>query len=72
MKSDKSYALYIKQHIVFISSKYKSYFIWLTEGVHLDDDDLRFYGGFLTVFQSYQYNVWMIMKGCMQWNSANS
>ena len=23
----------------------------------------------LTVFQSYQDNVWMIMKGCAQWNS---
>ena len=21
-----------------------------------------------TVFQSYQDNEWMIMKGCMQWN----
>ena len=25
---------------------------------------------FLTVFQSYQENVWMIMKGCVQWNSV--
>ena len=24
---------------------------------------------FLTVFQSYQDDVWMIMKGCVQWNS---
>ena len=23
---------------------------------------------FLTVFQSYQGNGWMIMKGCVQWN----
>ena len=22
---------------------------------------------FLTVFQSYQDDVWMIMKGCVQW-----
>ena len=25
---------------------------------------------FLKVFQSYQDDVWMIMKGCVQWNSA--
>ena len=25
---------------------------------------------FLTVFQSYQIDVWMIMKGCVQWNSV--
>ena len=25
---------------------------------------------FLTVFQSYQEDVWMIMKGCVQWNSV--
>ena len=25
---------------------------------------------FLTVFQSYQGDVWMIMKGCVQWNSV--
>ena len=25
---------------------------------------------FLTVFQSYQDDVWMIMKGCVQWNSV--
>ena len=25
---------------------------------------------FLTVSQSYQDNVWMIMKGCVQWNSV--
>ena len=24
---------------------------------------------FLTVFQSYQDNGWMIIKGCVQWNS---
>ena len=24
---------------------------------------------FLTVFQSYQEDVWMIMKGSVQWNS---
>ena len=24
----------------------------------------------LTVFQSYQDDVWMIMKGCVQWNSV--
>ena len=24
---------------------------------------------FLTVIQSYQDDVWMIMKGCVQWNS---
>ena len=23
---------------------------------------------FSTVFKSYQDNVWMIMKGCVQWN----
>ena len=23
---------------------------------------------FLTVFQSYRDGVWMIMKGCVQWN----
>ena len=28
-------------------------------------DDLRF-----DVFQSYQDDVWMIMKGCVQWNSV--
>ena len=27
-------------------------------------------GSFLTVFQSYQDDVWMIMKGCVQWNSV--
>ena len=25
---------------------------------------------FLTVFQSYQDDVWMIMKGFVQWNSV--
>ena len=25
---------------------------------------------FLTVFQSYQDNVLMIMKGCVQWNTV--
>ena len=25
---------------------------------------------FLTVFQSYQDDVWMIMIGCVQWNSV--
>ena len=25
---------------------------------------------FLTVFQSHQDDVWMIMKGCVQWNSV--
>ena len=25
---------------------------------------------FLTVFQSYQDDGWMIMKGCVQWNSV--
>ena len=25
---------------------------------------------FLTVLQSYQDDVWMIMKGCVQWNSV--
>ena len=30
--------------------------------------DLRF-TFFLTVFQSYQDDAWMIMKGCVQWNS---
>ena len=25
---------------------------------------------FSTVFQSYQDDVWMIMKGCVQWNSV--
>ena len=29
--------------------------------------DLPFYV-FLTVFQSYQGEVWMTMKGCVQWN----
>ena len=32
-------------------------------------DDLRFYI-LLTVFQSYQDDVWMLMKGCVQWNSV--
>ena len=27
---------------------------------------------FLTVFQSYQEDVWIIMKGCVQWNSVYS
>ena len=27
---------------------------------------------FLTVFQSYQDDVWVIMKGCVQWNSNRS
>ena len=27
---------------------------------------------FLTVFQSYQDDVLMMMKGCVQWNSVNS
>ena len=34
-------------------------------------DDLGFYWDFTsfsTVFQSYQDNGWMIMKGCVQWN----
>ena len=26
---------------------------------------------FLTVFQSYQDDVWMVMKGYVQWNSVN-
>ena len=25
---------------------------------------------YLTVFQSYQNDVWMIMKDCVQWNSV--
>ena len=25
---------------------------------------------FLTVFQSYQDDVWVIMKGCVKWNSV--
>ena len=25
---------------------------------------------FSTVFQSYQDDIWMIMKGCVQWNSG--
>ena len=25
---------------------------------------------FLTVFQSYHFDVWMIMRGCVQWNSV--
>ena len=33
-------------------------------------DDLRFYF-LLTVFQSYQDDVWMIMKGCVQWDSVH-
>ena len=32
-------------------------------------DDLRFYV-LLTVFQSYQDDVGMIMRGCVQWNSV--
>ena len=24
---------------------------------------------FLTVFKSYQDNIWMITKGCVQWNT---
>ena len=32
-------------------------------------DDLGFYV-LLTVFQSYQDDVWMIMKDCAQWNSV--
>ena len=32
-------------------------------------DDLRFYV-LLTVFQSYQDDVWMMMKGYVQWNSV--
>ena len=28
------------------------------------------FNSFLTVLQSYQDDVWMIMKGCMQWNSV--
>ena len=32
-------------------------------------DDLGFYV-LLTVFQSYQDDVWMIMNGCVQWNSV--
>ena len=31
-------------------------------------DDLRFFTFFLTVFQSYQADGQMIMKGCVQWN----
>ena len=27
---------------------------------------------FITVFQSYQDDVWMIMKGCVQWNSVTA
>ena len=26
---------------------------------------------FSTVFQSYQEDGWVIMKGCVQWNSVN-
>ena len=37
--------------------------------IHGRMDDMRFYG-LLTVFQSYQDDVWMIMKGCVQWNSV--
>ena len=29
-----------------------------------------YFTSFLTVFQSYQDDVWMIMKGCVQWNSV--
>ena len=32
-------------------------------------DDLRFYG-FFTLFQSYQDEERVIMKGCVQWNSV--
>ena len=32
-------------------------------------DDLRF-TSFVTVHQSYQDDVWIIMKGCVQWNSV--
>ena len=30
-------------------------------------DGLRDFTSFLTVFQSYQDDVWMIMIGCVQW-----
>ena len=30
----------------------------------------RDFTSFLTVFQSYQDDVWMIMKGCVQWDSV--
>ena len=31
-------------------------------------DDLQFYDFFLAVFQSYEDDRWVIMKGCVQWN----
>ena len=33
-------------------------------------DNLRFYV-LLTVFQSYQDDVWMVIKDCVQWNSVD-
>ena len=34
-----------------------------------DDGWMTFdFTSILTVFQSYQDDVWMIMKGCVQWN----
>ena len=50
-----------------------SWYVYLRLVTSVEDgwmDDLRFYVPFLTVFQSYQDDVWMIMKGCVQWNSV--
>ena len=39
--------------------------MWLMDGWMTCD-----FTSFLTVFQSYQDNVWMTLKGCVQWNSV--
>ena len=39
-------------------------------GIEMDGWMTCDFTSFLTAFQSYQDDVWMIMKGCVQWNSV--
>ena len=56
-----------KQSATWLVIQYNKFFFffgwmdgWMTCG----------FTSFLTVFQSYPDDVWMIMKGCVQWNSV--
>ena len=47
------------------------YFSCLRTGKQIDDGWMTCdFTSFLTLFQSYLDDVWMIMKGCVQWNSV--
>ena len=58
-------------HRVKCSSHFARYFVFLFLIVFGIDGRMTCdFTSFLTVFQSYQYDVWMIMKSCVQWNSV--